>query len=311
MLSKVVTAFADINEFEGIKLARNCPILTHCLFADDALFFLKANSHNCRSFKHIIDWYCAMSGQVVNLDKSCLFFSNNVPGNVKDELCTMLGISGSNNPGKYLGLPVIWGRSKSDALAFVEEKMLKKISGWKQNVLSPASREVLIKAVACAVPMYPMGVFKFPKKVCESFNSALAKFCWGQKCDQGKIHWLSWKKLLKPKCSGGMGFRDFESFNLALLANQSWRILNSPSAFWVQMLKGLYFPNSSFLQVKKGSRASWAWSSILAGREALLKGACWNVGNGESIKIWEDSWVPSFPGFKLLSRPLDVDCSVS
>lgn len=310
VLSNMVTAFCDVNGLEGIRLARNCPILSHCFFADDALFFLKANMQNCRVFKNMIDWYCNASGQIVNLDKSCIFFSGNVPPDLKNELCVALGISGVDDPGKYLGLPVVWGRSKCDALNFVKERMVKKIQGWKQNTLTQAGREILIKAVANAVPMYPMACFKFPKRVCDNLNSLLAKFWWGQRQDEGRIHWKAWSKLAVHKSVGGKGFRDFEAFNLALLAKQSWRILTCPNDYWVCILKGLYFPNTDFLTAAKGSKASWAWSSLLEGRDELMKGLCWKIGDGKNVNIWNDGWIPSLPSFKLSARPLDDDCSV-
>ncbi|VVA20590.1 PREDICTED: reverse mRNAase [Prunus dulcis] len=52
------------------------------------------------------------------------------------------------NPGKYLSLPTIWGRTKTEALAYIKERIMKKIGGWKHNMLSQAGREVLIRAMA-------------------------------------------------------------------------------------------------------------------------------------------------------------------
>lgn len=43
--------------------------------------------------------------------------------------------------------------------------------------LSLAGKQVLIKAVATAVPTYPMMCFKFPKSLCNDINDDLAKFC--------------------------------------------------------------------------------------------------------------------------------------
>lgn len=40
-------------------------------------------------------------------------------------------------------------------------------------------------------------------------------------------------------------------------------------------------------------KGSYAWRSVLHGREALRKGARWRVGNGEDINIWGEAWLPS------------------
>lgn len=122
-----------------------------------------------------------------------------------------------------------------------------------------------------------------------------------------KGRFIAWSKLVVAKEEGGMGFRDFECFNLALLAKQAWRIVTNPNEFWVEILKGLYFPHTDFLFATKGSRASWGWSSILDGRRLLAKGLCWRVGSGRDVRIWDDAWIPSLPGFNLKHKPPDYD----
>ena len=69
--------------------------------------------------------------------------------------------------------------------------------------------------MAQAIPTYSMSLFKLPKTMCDTINSSLAKYWWGQIKDEKKILWINWKKLCYSKSKGGMGSRDINAFNLA------------------------------------------------------------------------------------------------
>lgn len=47
--------------------------------------------------------------------------------------------------------------------------------------------------------------------------------------------------------------------------------------FWARFIKGICFPNTSFLNASRGNKASWAWSSLIQGRDLLEKGLRWQV----------------------------------
>ncbi|GAA0141961.1 hypothetical protein LIER_35484 [Lithospermum erythrorhizon] len=55
--------------------------------------------------------------------------------------------------------------------------------------------------------------------------------------------------------------------------------------------RGNTSPRSSFLDTKLGTNHSFGWRSLLEGREVLLKGVCWRVGDGCSINMWTEPWV--------------------
>ena len=98
-----------------------------------------------------------------------------------------------------------------------------------------------------------------------------------------------------------MGFRDLHSFNLAMLAKQVWRLLESPDSLCAQVLRAKYYPDGNLLAAgpKKGS--SFTWQSLVAGIQTFERGCIWRIGNGEQIKIWEDAWIPSSPNRKIIS----------
>ena len=98
---------------------------------------------------------------------------------------------------------------------------------------------------------------------------------------------------MKPKSAGGLGFRDMELFNLALLAKQAWRVLQDPNSLSARILQSVYYPNSEFLEAELGSSPSKIWRSILDGREVLKEGLIRRIGNGESTYIWTMNWLPS------------------
>jgi len=55
------------------------------------------------------------------------------------------------------------------------------------------------------------------------------------------------------------------------------------------------------LEVPESNVGSYAWRSILKGRDVLLKDARWRVGNGETIGVWLDAWLSSHEHPRILT----------
>jgi hypothetical protein len=126
--------------------------------------------------------------------------------------------------------------------------VLKILEGWKEKLLSKAGKEILIKAVAQAIPVYAMACFDLTKSLCDDISSMIGRYWWSNMDKENKIHWVSWENMTKPKKDGGLGFRDLHSFNLAMLARQTWRILKNPTSLCAEILSSQILPGPRSLK---------------------------------------------------------------
>ena len=62
---------------QGFSICRNGPKLTHLVFADDCLIFCRSNLKECNKIQELLALYEAALGQVINKEKTTLFFSRN------------------------------------------------------------------------------------------------------------------------------------------------------------------------------------------------------------------------------------------
>ncbi|KAH1082473.1 hypothetical protein J1N35_022234 [Gossypium stocksii] len=101
---------------------------------------------------------------------------------------------------------------------------------------------------------------------------------------------LSWKKLCQPKGMGGLRFRDFHLFNMALLGRQVWRLINNRYTLCYKVLSSKYFLTWNIFNPKKVDRSSFTWRSIAAAVRVLKDRFVWQVGCGNHINIRTDNW---------------------
>jgi hypothetical protein len=64
------------------------------------------------------------------------------------------------------------------------------------------------------------------------------------------------------------------------------------------LLKAKYYPNGNLLDTVATGETSQTWKAIEYGLALLKKGTVWRVGNGSSIRIWRDNWIPRPFGMK-------------
>ncbi|WOG87677.1 hypothetical protein DCAR_0206908 [Daucus carota subsp. sativus] len=292
-LSSIIKSYENRGLIKGIKVARGAPSVSHMFFADDSYIYCHATRDEAVQVMEILSIFEKASGQKINTGKSSVFFSRNVQQDVKDEILQVLGFHEADSNTQYLGLPSCIGRSKTAVLGYLKDRVSSRIQSWDGNLLNKSGKEVLIKTVTQANPTYAMSVFLLPNEMCKDMEKLMCKYWWKSGKKEKSIHWMSWERMSVSKMYGGLGFRNLHEFNVALLGKQGWRLVTNPTSLVARMFKAKYYPNDSFLSAKLGANPSFVWRSILAAQNILSQGMGCRVGDGKSISIVNDPWLPS------------------
>ncbi|CAN6585727.1 unnamed protein product [Malus baccata var. baccata] len=280
--SMLIRRSLERGALHGFKISPTGVPLTYLFFADNSVVFGNASVEEAESIVAVLQTYARGSGQVINLAKSLVFFGANTPKCQKAKIVNSLGIQSKQGFGKYLGLQADFGHSKKAVFAEIRDKIEARMSGWAEQYLSQAGKEILVKSVAMALPNYAMSCFRLPIGVCRD---------------------VSWDRLMKQKKAGGMGFKDIQCVNLALLAKIGWRITQNPLSLLASVLRDKYFPGKTFGEAPKGKNTSWGWKGLFEARKVLNLGLRWRVGNGKSINIRKDPWFPKPSTYKVIPKP--------
>ncbi|XP_021861830.1 uncharacterized protein [Spinacia oleracea] len=116
-------------------MGRNVAPLSHLFFVDDSLVFTRANDIEAEDILDILESYELASGQKINLEKLEVSFSRDVSTNLQNMHQSRLTFAAVEGHDRYLGLPTYMGRSKKIVFQMIEDRVWKKIKGWKERFL--------------------------------------------------------------------------------------------------------------------------------------------------------------------------------
>lgn len=195
-------------------------------FADDIVLFAEASLQQAEIIKRCLDDFCNCSGQRVNASKTRIFFSPNVNHNRCTQICDELGFSLTTDLGKYLGVPLIHGRSKRMNYDFFLKKAQQRLASWKSNSLNLAGRTTLVNSVITALPSYVMQTTHLPLSICDETEKVARNFLWGVNTNgRNKLHKVAWDKVCCAKDRGGLGIRHLHEGNKAFMLKNAWGLM--------------------------------------------------------------------------------------
>ncbi|XP_071926833.1 uncharacterized protein [Coffea arabica] len=158
----------------------------------NTLVFYKATNEEEQQVMQTIKVYEEASGQMINAEKSCVFFSKNIEEITKTEILRTLDGMKDVKQSKYLGLPMAIGRPKKQIFSYIKDKAVNRLQGWKKRLLSQAGKEVLLISVILAMLAYAMACCKLG--LCMDICKEMAIFWLGELKKRKKYTGLGGKK---------------------------------------------------------------------------------------------------------------------
>jgi hypothetical protein len=86
-------------------------------------------------------------------------------------------------------------------------------------------------------------------------------------------------------------------------------VASNRDSLCMRSLRSKYKVRSNWLRKDPVRNASPIWKAIEKTKTLILKGACFLVGDGKSIDVWLDPWIPWMEGFK--PKPKDESVSIT
>ncbi|KAL2246963.1 UNVERIFIED_CONTAM: Transposon TX1 uncharacterized protein [Sesamum indicum] len=230
-------------------------------FADDLLLFCRADLDSVRVLKVGLDRFADWSGLRLNIQKSHIIISRSAHER-KGQLLSLLGFQEGHLPMRYLGLPLISSRLTISDCQPLLSKIDARIAGWEGMSLSYAGRVQIIKSVLSALSIYWAAAFILPKAIIKEVEKHLRRFLWKGTSMTGYAK-VAWKDVCKPIGQGGLGIKDIDALNRALMTKKLCDVIRCDrTCIWVEWLQlGRLHNNSIWTVDEKGG--SWGWRKLL------------------------------------------------
>ncbi|GJU27324.1 RNA-directed DNA polymerase, eukaryota [Tanacetum coccineum] len=284
----------DEGLFHGIKLHDTVNI-SHLFYADDAVFVGQWSDRNISTLTYVLECFYLASGLKINMSKSKIMGIHVNNDNV-NRAAENLGCLVLKAPFMYLGSTVGGDMHRLSRWKDTIDRVRRRLSKWKMKMLSIGGRLTLVKSVLGSMPIFHMSLFKVPSGILKVLESIRSHFFNGHDISSKKVSWVNWNKVIASKDKGGLGVSSLYALNRGLLFKWIWRFLTQGSSLWAKVIKAIHGVDGNLGSNSKGGMKS-CWSSIVTEVNALAnKGIDLmqflriKMGNGDSIRLWEDPW---------------------
>ena len=127
-------------------------------------------------------------------------------------------------------------------------------------------------------------------------NSQMANRLWNDFEGHRKLHLASWKMICMKKEFGGLGIPNLQEVNTCLLGSWVKRFYEEGEKPWQAIIEEKYLSGKpNLFAVHSIPNSSRFWKGFQSIIQNLKFGFRWEVGNGERVRFWEDTWFGTSP----------------
>jgi hypothetical protein len=262
-------------------------------YADDTILFLQYDLEKAVNMKLILTIFEMLSGLKINFHKSEIYCFGKAK-EVEDQYRQIFGCESGSLPFRYLGIPIHYRKLRNSEWNPVESRFNAKLGSWQGKMLSYGDRLILINSVLTSLPMFMLSFLEIPKGVRKRLDFFRSRFFWQSTDTKKKYRLTKWSMVCRPKDQGGLGIEVLELKNKCLLSKWLSKLLTE-SGLWQQILTNKYLSNKTLSQVEAKPTDSPFWKGLLMVKDEFFAHGSFSVGNGESVRFWEDVWLGDRP----------------
>jgi hypothetical protein len=246
-----------------------------------------------QNMKLILCIFEQLSGLKINFHKSEIFCF----GKAKDDELQykqLMGCEAGSLPFRYLGIPIHFRKLTNGEWNEVETRFARKLGCWKGKLLSYGDRLVLINSVLLSLPMFMLSFLEVPVGVRKRLDFYRSRFFWQSDENKKKYRLTKWNIICRPKDQGGLGIEVLELKNRCLLSKWLFKLLHEQGV-WQELLTNKYLNNKTLSQVEAKPTDSQFWKGLMRVKDDFFRNGHFELGNGSSVRFWEDKWLGNRP----------------
>jgi hypothetical protein len=187
---------------------------------------MQACPHQLLALKTLLQTFADATGLRVNYSKSCLL-PINVDENQLQLLANTFGCAVGSLPFTYLGLFLGTSRPTIQDLSPIVDHIERRLNA-SARFLDYGGRLQLINSVLSTLPNHYLTSLKINKTIIKIFDRSRRHCLWAKEEDSSSVNSLAaWPLVCRPKKKGGLGIKNLEIHNQALLVKQLHKFTRS------------------------------------------------------------------------------------